>query len=115
MRCRLRSPGSGLKPCAGRAVQVWAAYSPVKNSPADARAKGAGGDPSHSAASGELDLYKANCQAGISSGLPSFSSDPQTCPLVLLEGEGSAPWAAKAQRRLGPAACSVLPSLLSGG
>ncbi|GAB4817370.1 hypothetical protein N2152v2_004416 [Parachlorella kessleri] len=42
--------------------QVWAAYSPVKNSPADARAKGANGDPSHSAASGELDIYKANCQ-----------------------------------------------------
>ncbi len=44
--------------------QVWAAYSPVKNSPADARAKGANGDPSHSAASGELDMYRANCEVG---------------------------------------------------
>lgn len=32
--------------------QVWAAYSPVKNSPADARAKAGGGTPSHSATSG---------------------------------------------------------------
>lgn len=47
-----------------RPLQVWAAYSPVKNSPADARAKGAAGDPSHSAASGELDIFKANCQVG---------------------------------------------------
>jgi UDP-sugar pyrophosphorylase len=42
--------------------QVWAAYSPVKNSPADAKAKAAGGNPSHSATSGELDIYKTNCR-----------------------------------------------------
>lgn len=44
-------------------VQVWAAYSPVKNSPADAAAKAAGGNPSHSATSGELDIYRTNCAA----------------------------------------------------
>jgi hypothetical protein len=42
--------------------QVWAAYSPVKNSPADAAAKGAGGNPSHSATSAELDWYETNCK-----------------------------------------------------
>ena len=41
---------------------MWAAYSPVKNSPADARAKVAGGTPSHSATTGELDIYAANCR-----------------------------------------------------
>lgn len=40
---------------------MWAAYSPVKNSPADAAAKSKGGNPSHSATSGELDIYKTNC------------------------------------------------------
>lgn len=44
-------------------AQVWAAYSPVKNSPADAAAKAAGGNPSHSATSGELDIYRTNCAA----------------------------------------------------
>ncbi len=44
-------------------MQVWAAYSPVKNSPDDARAKAAGGNPSHSATSGELDIYRTNCAA----------------------------------------------------
>jgi len=42
--------------------QVWAAYSPVKNSPADAAAKAAGGNPSHSATTGELDMYMTNCK-----------------------------------------------------
>lgn len=42
--------------------QVWAAYSPVKNSPADARSKAEGGNPSHSATSAELDWYMANCK-----------------------------------------------------
>lgn len=42
--------------------QVWAAYSPVKNSPPDARAKAAAGSPSHSATTGELDIYQANCR-----------------------------------------------------
>ncbi len=41
--------------------QVWAAYSPVKNSPADAAAKAATGNPSHSATTGELDIYETNC------------------------------------------------------
>ena len=45
-----------------RVSQVWAAYSPVKNSPADARAKVAAGNPSHSATAGELDIYQANCR-----------------------------------------------------
>ena len=44
------------------ACQVWAAYSPVKNSPEDGRAKVAGGTPSHSATTGELDIYAANCR-----------------------------------------------------
>lgn len=43
--------------------QVWAAYSPVKNSPADAAVKGRGGNPSHSATTGELDVYQVNCRA----------------------------------------------------
>ncbi|GIL88648.1 hypothetical protein Vretimale_17244 [Volvox reticuliferus] len=41
--------------------QVWASYSPVKNSPADAAAKFKEGNPTHSATTGELDIYKANC------------------------------------------------------
>lgn len=45
--------------------QVWAAYSPVKNSPADAAAKAASGNPSHSATTGELDIYKTNCKVCI--------------------------------------------------
>lgn len=39
-------------------VQVWATYSPVKNSPADARTKAAEGNPTHSATTGEMDIYK---------------------------------------------------------
>ena len=42
--------------------QVWAAYSPVKNSPVDAAAKAASGNPSHSATTGELDIYETNCR-----------------------------------------------------
>ncbi len=42
--------------------QVWAAYSPVKNSPKDAAAKAQGGNPSHSATTGELDVYQVNCR-----------------------------------------------------
>lgn len=41
---------------------MWAAYSPVKNSPADAAAKAAAGNPSHSGTSGELDWYQTNCK-----------------------------------------------------
>ena len=40
-----------------------AAYSPVKNSVAEAQAKYAKGDPTHSATSGELDVYASHCAA----------------------------------------------------
>eukprot|EP01025_Chloroclados_australasicus_P016145 TRINITY_DN1797_c0_g1_i1.p1 TRINITY_DN1797_c0_g1~~TRINITY_DN1797_c0_g1_i1.p1 ORF type:complete len:618 (+),score=92.59 TRINITY_DN1797_c0_g1_i1:128-1981(+) len=43
--------------------QVWSAYSPVKNSPADALKKSQGGNPSHGAASAEMDTYKATAEA----------------------------------------------------
>jgi UDP-sugar pyrophosphorylase len=33
----------------------------VKNSAADAKAKAAEGNPTHSATTGELDIYKSNC------------------------------------------------------
>lgn len=39
--------------------QVWAAYSPVKNSLAEAGAKAAAGAPTHSAAAAEADAYRA--------------------------------------------------------
>jgi len=42
--------------------QVWATYSPVKNSPKDAAAKSLSGNPSHSATSAELDTYRTNCE-----------------------------------------------------
>eukprot|EP01026_Neomeris_dumetosa_P061539 TRINITY_DN580_c0_g1_i1.p1 TRINITY_DN580_c0_g1~~TRINITY_DN580_c0_g1_i1.p1 ORF type:complete len:618 (-),score=102.83 TRINITY_DN580_c0_g1_i1:223-2076(-) len=48
--------------------QVWSAYSPVKNSPADALKKAEGGNPSHGAASAEMDMYRATCEALRSSG-----------------------------------------------
>ena len=53
-------------------VQVWAAYSPVKNSPPDAKAKAAAGSPSHSATTGELDIYQTNCRCAASTGLTGF-------------------------------------------
>jgi UDP-sugar pyrophosphorylase len=43
-------------------LEVWAAYSPVKNSPDEGRGKAKGGSPSHTATSGELDVYMANCR-----------------------------------------------------
>lgn len=57
-------------------LQVWAAYSPVKNSVADSVAKVAAGLPSHSATSGELDIYAANCRhdAVLSPSTPCFPS-----------------------------------------
>ena len=42
--------------------QVWSTYSPVKNNPEDALAKVDAGGPSHSATSGELDIYQVNCR-----------------------------------------------------
>ena len=50
--------------------QVWAAYSPVKNSPADAAAKWADGNPSHSATAAELDWYMCNCKVCRGAGMP---------------------------------------------
>uniref|UniRef100_A0A7S3VR13 UTP-monosaccharide-1-phosphate uridylyltransferase n=1 Tax=Dunaliella tertiolecta TaxID=3047 RepID=A0A7S3VR13_DUNTE len=55
--------------------QVWASYSPVKNSPQDALAKQKQGNPTHSATTGELDIYRANCailaqQAGVKMAAP---------------------------------------------
>lgn len=44
------------------ALQVWSTYSPVKNNPEDALAKVEAGGPSHSATSGELDIYQVNCR-----------------------------------------------------
>lgn len=41
---------------------MWAAYSPVKNSVQEALAKAAADSPTHSATSGELDIYAANCK-----------------------------------------------------
>lgn len=43
-------------------VQVWSTYSPVKNNPADALAKVEAGGPSHSATTGELDMYQVNAR-----------------------------------------------------
>jgi len=43
--------------------QVWAAYSPVKNGASAAAAKAALGEPTHSAAAAEFDLYKSACRA----------------------------------------------------
>ena len=58
--------GSSDKDCNNRVgftlIDVWAAYSPVKNSPSEALAKFKSGNPSHSATTGELDIYEANCK-----------------------------------------------------
>eukprot|EP01023_Acetabularia_acetabulum_P012706 TRINITY_DN15979_c1_g2_i1.p1 TRINITY_DN15979_c1_g2~~TRINITY_DN15979_c1_g2_i1.p1 ORF type:complete len:615 (+),score=114.71 TRINITY_DN15979_c1_g2_i1:146-1990(+) len=43
--------------------QVWAAYSPVKNSPSDALKKAQSGNPSHSAGSAEMDMYRVTAEA----------------------------------------------------
>jgi hypothetical protein len=43
------------------AAQVWATYSPVKNSPDDARAKAAEGNPTHSATTGEEGQDSRGC------------------------------------------------------
>eukprot|EP00898_Chlorokybus_atmophyticus_P004496 jgi/Chlat1/5047/Chrsp33S05056 len=41
-------------------LDVWVAYSPVKNNPADAAAKASSNQATHSATSGEMDQYAAN-------------------------------------------------------
>lgn len=61
-------------------LQVWATYSPVKNSPADARVKAAEGNPTHSATTGEMDIYKCNAHileqlAGKTGGMVSCMMD----------------------------------------
>lgn len=65
LECMMQDYPKALPPSAkvGFTVinQVWATYSPVKNSPADAKAKADNGDPTHSATTGEMDIYKANC------------------------------------------------------
>jgi len=43
--------------------QVWAAYSPVKNGVSAAADKAKAGEPTHSAAAAEFDLYKSACRA----------------------------------------------------
>ncbi|EIE22423.1 UDP-sugar pyrophosphorylase 1 [Coccomyxa subellipsoidea C-169] len=64
LECMMQDFPHGLPPTAAVGFTVvWAAYSPVKNSPDDARAKAAGGNPSHSATSGEVDIYRTNCAA----------------------------------------------------
>lgn len=45
-----------------RRVQVWASYSPAKNSPEEARAKAADSAPTHSATQAELDVYTCNAK-----------------------------------------------------
>ena len=60
--CLLRPPTA---PSALAPAQVWSTYSPVKNSPADALAKAKAGSPSHSATTGELDIYKTNCRQAV--------------------------------------------------
>ena len=59
--CRIASPCRAKRPPvrSPSLPQVWASYSPVKNSVADAQAKAKAGDPTHYAAAGELDMYKA--------------------------------------------------------
>ena len=42
--------------------EVWNAYSPVKNSPEEALKKFQSGNPSHSATTGEFDIYTANAR-----------------------------------------------------
>lgn len=66
-------------------LQVWATYSPVKNSPADARAKAAEGNPTHSATTGEMDIYKVRATCW-DTGYVRYSLLNNQC--CLLEGAG---------------------------
>ncbi|DBA78953.1 TPA: hypothetical protein ACH3X1_008826 [Trebouxia sp. C0004] len=67
LECMMQDYPKALPPSAavGFTVvnQVWSTYSPVKNNPADALAKVQAGGPSHSATTGELDIYQVNCRA----------------------------------------------------
>ena len=42
----------------------WVGYSPVKNSPADGADKFKGGNPTHTATSGEMELYACGTKVG---------------------------------------------------
>ena len=67
-------------------MQVWAAYSPVKNSPPDAKAKAAAGSPSHSATTGELDIYQTNCRcAALAESLLVWTECSAPCSALALQ------------------------------
>lgn len=83
------------------ALQVWAAYSPVKNSPADARAKAAAGSPSHSATTGELDIYQANCRRAAHHPTPACWGMSGLNLLFFLAPMPFAPCAMRGMRSLG--------------
>mmetsp|Transcript_13425 Transcript_13425/g.32803 ORF Transcript_13425/g.32803 Transcript_13425/m.32803 type:complete len:805 (-) Transcript_13425:652-3066(-) len=99
--------------------QVWASYSPVKNSPADAAAKAKEGNPTHSATAGEADIYKAHCEtlkALAGAKLPAkleggtFNAIPtELYPRVVLSPE-FAPVLADVQAKVAPGSISLAPS-----
>jgi UDP-sugar pyrophosphorylase len=95
--------------------QAWAAYSPVKNGAAAAAAKAGAGEPTHSAAAAEFDLYKSACRAlqlacgcalpdGDAAGAPrvAYAGVPVEAdwPRVVLS-PGFAPTLSELQRRVG--------------
>ncbi len=57
-----KSLPSGSKVAFTTITPAYAAYSPVKNSVSEAQAKAASGNPQHSAASAEFDVYRTNCE-----------------------------------------------------
>ena len=83
------------------AVQVWAAYSPVKNSVQEALAKQRDNSPTHSATSGELDMYNMNSRLLMLAGVAVQSGVPVTfnglhmtlAPRVVLSPEFSSRFA----------------------
>lgn len=88
--------------------QVWASYSPVKNSAADARAKAAEHAPTHSATSAEFDMYKCasltlKTVAGVDIPAPGaavFNGVPvETYPRIVLS-PGFAPTLADAKAKV---------------
>lgn len=100
--CLLRPPA---EPSALAPAQVWSTYSPVKNSPADALAKAKAGGPSHSATTGELDIYKTNCRQAVR--LPHSCASCASCwitrptagrsPYLSTAGKGSELWSLPAR------------------
>lgn len=98
--------------------QVWASYSPVKNSPVDAKAKAADGNPTHSATSAEFDMYKANslmlklaCGVAIPEpGHAEYNGVPvEVFPKIVLS-PSFAPTLADAQQKVRPGSIRVDPS-----